>query len=314
MPGGRLTHQDRRRIATGLADGLGYAEIARQLDRPTSTISREVARNGGPELYRADHAHLATGRRARRDAPAAPPTVPTDEYGRDIAKVRDFVERFASVMVEAGLPKMAARVLACLVTTDAGALSAAELVQRLRVSPASVSKAIAYLEALDVVRREHGRRGRQRYLIDDDVWLQTWLTRARTHGVWADTAEEGTTLFGADTPAGARLHAMSHFFSKLSADMASAPTEDSLKDAVTVFAALLHAGRPLTSDQLATALDWPAARTTTALTDAERLAAVTDPLMVHRPTPTTYTVAAAPDALTPTQRQALEDLARGGAG
>ena len=34
MPGGRLTHQDRERIGSGLAQGLGYAEIARQLGRP----------------------------------------------------------------------------------------------------------------------------------------------------------------------------------------------------------------------------------------------------------------------------------------
>jgi len=76
MPGGRLTDQDRRHIASGLADGLGYAEIARRLGRPTSTVSREVARNHGPAGYRAEHAHLATAHRARRrppEPPAAPP-------------------------------------------------------------------------------------------------------------------------------------------------------------------------------------------------------------------------------------------------
>ena len=39
MPGGRLTQQERQQIASGLADGLAYAEIARGLDRPTSTIT-----------------------------------------------------------------------------------------------------------------------------------------------------------------------------------------------------------------------------------------------------------------------------------
>jgi len=39
MPGGRLTQHDRQQIALGLADSLPYAEIARRLDRPTSTIS-----------------------------------------------------------------------------------------------------------------------------------------------------------------------------------------------------------------------------------------------------------------------------------
>ncbi|MEV0780065.1 helix-turn-helix domain-containing protein, partial [Streptomyces sp. NPDC050428] len=66
MPGGRLTAEDRRDIGAGLAGGLGYAEIARRLGRPTSTVSREVARNGGADGYRADRALRATERRARR--------------------------------------------------------------------------------------------------------------------------------------------------------------------------------------------------------------------------------------------------------
>ncbi|MFB7357563.1 helix-turn-helix domain-containing protein [Streptomyces gardneri] len=48
MPGGRLTQQERERIAAGIAAGLSYAEIARRVGRPTSTVSREISRNGGP--------------------------------------------------------------------------------------------------------------------------------------------------------------------------------------------------------------------------------------------------------------------------
>lgn len=76
MPGSRLTRRDRRTIAAGLADGLGYAEIARRLARPTSTISREVTRNGGRAGYDPDAAHRTTKRRAptqtRRGNRAAP--------------------------------------------------------------------------------------------------------------------------------------------------------------------------------------------------------------------------------------------------
>lgn len=72
MPGGRLTQQERQQIALGLADGLAYAEIARRVDRPTSTITREVMRNGGPTAYRADLAHRATERRAHRRRQTAP--------------------------------------------------------------------------------------------------------------------------------------------------------------------------------------------------------------------------------------------------
>src|ERR1051326_3508755 len=66
VPGGRLSQQERQKITAGLADGLSYAEIARRLDRPTSTVTREVMRNGGPAAYRADLAHYATEHRARR--------------------------------------------------------------------------------------------------------------------------------------------------------------------------------------------------------------------------------------------------------
>ncbi|MGV9568459.1 helix-turn-helix domain-containing protein, partial [Streptomyces nigra] len=40
MPGGRLTLQERQRIATGLADGLAYAEIARSVRTASGTPPR----------------------------------------------------------------------------------------------------------------------------------------------------------------------------------------------------------------------------------------------------------------------------------
>ncbi|CAM5740629.1 hypothetical protein SALBM311S_01632 [Streptomyces alboniger] len=129
MPGGRLTQQERQQIALGLADGLAYAEIARRLDRPTSTITREVMRNGGPTAYRADLAHRATEHRAHRRRKAAPQDLDTSPqaYGRDAEAVRDYQEMFTTVFMQSGLPKMTARVLASLYTTDAGSLTASEL-------------------------------------------------------------------------------------------------------------------------------------------------------------------------------------------
>src|SRR6476620_4240686 len=66
MPGGRLTQQERQQIALGLADGLAYAEIARGLDRPTSTVTREVMRNRGPTAYLSVMDNRATENRAHR--------------------------------------------------------------------------------------------------------------------------------------------------------------------------------------------------------------------------------------------------------
>ncbi|MBB5953819.1 hypothetical protein FHS29_000389 [Saccharothrix tamanrassetensis] len=225
MPGGRLSHEDRRYIAEGLAEGLGYAEIARRLARPTSTVSREIARNGGPHGYRANRAQRASAWRARRRKPAVRPDapVPTDGHGSGPGAVREFEREFAAMMIRTGLPPMMARVLACLFTSDTGSLTAAELVGRLQVSPASISKAVNYLEPLEMVKRERdpGHR-RERYLIDEDVWYRAWLASTRSMAMWAATTRRGADVLGRGTPAGARFHTTSRFFEHLGHDMAQA--------------------------------------------------------------------------------------------
>ncbi|GGQ20175.1 GbsR/MarR family transcriptional regulator [Streptosporangium pseudovulgare] len=208
MPGGRLTDEERRHIAAGLAEGLGYAEIGRRLGRPASTVMREVTRNGGPGGYGADRAHEATRHRARRHRQARPPAppVPDDGHGRDPRAVRDFTESFTALLVQQGLPRMEARVLVCLYITDSGALTAADLVQRLHVSPASVSHAVAFLERQGMLSRERipGTR-RERYVIDDEIWLRTMLASLQMNDALMAASQRGAEILGAATPAGARF-------------------------------------------------------------------------------------------------------------
>ncbi|MFI6942655.1 MarR family transcriptional regulator [Streptomyces sp. NPDC050418] len=217
MPGGRLTQQERQQIAGGLADGLAYAEIARRLDRPTSTVTREVLRNGGPAAYRADLAHRATERRARRSRQHVPRRVPaparvTDHVaGRDGAAVHAYEESFAELLTQQGLPRMMARVLTCLYMADEGSLTAAELVRRLQVSPASVSKAVAFLEGQGLVRREREEGRRERYSADDDVWYQSTVASARASLRLAETARQGVQVLGPGTPAAVRLENIARF-------------------------------------------------------------------------------------------------------
>ncbi|MCC5480840.1 GbsR/MarR family transcriptional regulator [Streptomyces barringtoniae] len=213
MPGGRLTQQERQQIAVGLADGLAYAEIARRLDRPTSTITREVTRNGGPTGYRADLAHRATQQRTHRRKPAqsgGPQALP-QPYGRDAEAVRDYQETLTSVFITSGVPKMMARVLGCLYTTDTGRLTASELAERLQVSPASISKAITFLEGLDLVRRERDDRRRERYVVDDDLWYQSMIRSARANDEFIQTARQGVRVLGLGTPAATRLENAARF-------------------------------------------------------------------------------------------------------
>ncbi|MGK4581939.1 MarR family transcriptional regulator [Kitasatospora sp. HPMI-4] len=226
MPGARLTQEDRRKIAAGLTEGLGYGEIARQLARPTSTVTREIARNGGPSGYRADSAQHATARRSRRRK-AGPPRTSDGGAGtadgRDPAAVEEFATQLAELLVHLGLPRMVARVLACLYVTDSGSLTAADLVRRLGVSPASVSKAIGYLEGQELVRRERDEDGRrERYVIDDDVWYRSLLASAQRNAILAEFTRNGAGLLGAATPAGARLRAAAAFLEDTGADIVRA--------------------------------------------------------------------------------------------
>ncbi|MFI9452319.1 helix-turn-helix domain-containing protein [Amycolatopsis sp. NPDC052450] len=214
MPGNRLTHDERGQIASGLAAGLTYAEIARRLERPKSTVIREVARNGGAHGYRAGQAHQATRWRARRRKPGPPPvTTRTPET------LGDFETEFAEMMAATGVPAMMARVLACLFTADTGGSTAAELVARLEVSPASVSKAVGWLGQRGLIGREREGR-RQRYVIEDDFGYRAWQASLEAMTQWAEVTRRGAGLI--DGPAGARLDATSRFFRQLHRDMSEA--------------------------------------------------------------------------------------------
>ncbi|MCX5198530.1 helix-turn-helix domain-containing protein [Streptomyces sp. NBC_00249] len=224
MPGGRLTQQERQQIGLGLADGLAYAEIARRLDRPTSTVTREVMRNGGPSSYRPDIAHRATEHRAHRRKPAAPRGVeaPPQLHGRDPEAVREYEETLTAVFMATGAPKMMARVLTCLTTSDSGSLTAAELVQRLQVSPASISKAVAFLDGQGLIRRERDERRRERYVVDDDVWYEAMMASARSTAQLVETSRQGVGVLGVHTPAGTRLENIARYLDFVSESIARA--------------------------------------------------------------------------------------------
>ncbi|MFE4966898.1 helix-turn-helix domain-containing protein [Streptomyces sp. NPDC056660] len=224
MPGGRLTQQERRQIALGLADGLAYAEIARGLDRPTSTVTREVLRNGGPTDYRADLAHRATERRAHRRRQTAPrgSEAPLPAHGRDPEAVRAYEETLTAVMMASGMTAMPARVMASLTLTDTGSLTASELVERLNVSPASVSKAIAFLESQGLARREQGEGRRERYIVDDDIWYQSMMASARSTAQMVEIARQGVGVLVPGTPAATRLENVARFLDFVSESIARA--------------------------------------------------------------------------------------------
>jgi DNA-binding transcriptional regulator GbsR (MarR family) len=207
MPGDRLTLQDRQRIAAGLREELTYAAISRRIGRPTSTVTREVMRNGGPRGYRAEAAQRASARQRGTTAPT-----PSPGRARDPQLVDEVDAQSTELMVQAGLPQMMARVFAALFTTDGGSLTSAELVRRLHVSPASISKAMGYLENQALVKRERDPHSRaERYAIDDDVAFQSIMASAHNQTRIAEACESAAQKLGTTTPAGARLENTGQF-------------------------------------------------------------------------------------------------------
>jgi IS30 family transposase len=65
-----LTAAEREEISRGVAAGDSCRAIARRLGRAASTVSRELARNGGRCRYRAQRADAAAYRRAARPKPS----------------------------------------------------------------------------------------------------------------------------------------------------------------------------------------------------------------------------------------------------
>ncbi len=70
------------------------------------------------------------------------------EDQRDDVAVSAFVERFSSVLVDVGWQRMPARVFVTLLASESAALTAADLAERLQVSPAAISGAVRAEEAV----------------------------------------------------------------------------------------------------------------------------------------------------------------------
>jgi DNA-binding transcriptional regulator GbsR (MarR family) len=132
---------------------------------------------------------------------------------RDEDAVSRFVERFAGELTQAGMQRMAARVFAALLVSEGAAMTAAELGDRLRVSPAAVSGAVRYLTQVNMIGRERdpGSR-RERYVLHEGMWYEVFTRRDEILNRWQKTLREGADTLGRDTAAGERLAETAEFF------------------------------------------------------------------------------------------------------
>lgn len=137
------------------------------------------------------------------------------------AALPQFVERFAALLTDMGMPRMQARVFSALLASDSGRLTAAELAQRLRASPAAISGAVRYLVQVGLASREHkpGSR-RDHYRVDDDVWYEAFATRDAQLVRCEQRLREGAEELGTHTAAGARIAESAAFFEFMRGELA----------------------------------------------------------------------------------------------
>jgi hypothetical protein len=133
--------------------------------------------------------------------------------GRDRDAVSRFIEEFATLLVEAGMPRMPSRVFGALLCSDSGLMTAAELGEVLRVSPAAVSGAVRYLSQVHLIVRERAPGSRRdQFRLYDDVWYEAILRRDQLLARWARAARTGIGVLGNATPAGHRMAETLAFF------------------------------------------------------------------------------------------------------
>ncbi len=139
---------------------------------------------------------------------------------RDPDALAHYVERLTLVLTDSGIPRMPARVFVGLLTADSGRLTAAELAEVLRVSPAAISGAVQYLTQVGLVvrEREPGRRA-DHYRLESDLWYEAIAHRDSLLGRWEEEFAQGVDVLGHDTPAGQRLRDTQEFFAFMRAEL-----------------------------------------------------------------------------------------------
>ena len=135
------------------------------------------------------------------------PQAEVDVPERDPESVSRFVEHFAAQLVEAGMPRMPARVFAALLASDTGALTSAELGEQLRISPAAVSGAVRYLAQVHLVSRERepGSR-RERYRVHSEQWYEALTNREAIIKRWEEALQSSYELIVAYPNADATIY------------------------------------------------------------------------------------------------------------
>ncbi|HEY3556852.1 MAG TPA: MarR family transcriptional regulator [Kribbella sp.] len=134
--------------------------------------------------------------------------------------VSQFVERFAGVLANSGVPTMSARVMGAMLVSPTGTMTAAELAEALKISQPAVSGAVRQLLQVSFISRERlpGSR-KDHYRIREDVFAAILERRNLALSEWESTSRSGAALFPEDSPVAHRLTEAADFFAFIHADM-----------------------------------------------------------------------------------------------
>lgn len=139
----------------------------------------------------------------------------------DEEAVLRFVEQFALVLVEAGIPRMPARVFAYVLAVDADRHTAAELAAGLRVSPAAISGAVRYLVQVGLLgkEREPGSRSDHYRVYDQDIWSTIMRQQDPVLKRTEDVLARGLELLDETRPGGRRVRETLEFYRFIRSDL-----------------------------------------------------------------------------------------------
>lgn len=126
---------------------------------------------------------------------------------------RDAAEQLALVLVNHGLQRMTARVLATLLFTEQASMTMGELAEWLQASSGAISGALKMLTSVGLAERvpAPGSR-RDHYRLRDDAWATLFTNQNVVISAMQAAAEAGIAATGSGSVAGQRLARMRDFY------------------------------------------------------------------------------------------------------
>jgi len=136
------------------------------------------------------------------------------------AEVAAFIDQFAELLVQAGMPRMPSRILVAVLVSEEGRLNASELAEWLQISPAAISGAVRYLIQVDLIVRERPAGSRRDiYRVQNDAWYEVMTNRDQLLKRWAEALSTGIDALPKGSRGRARIEETQDFMEFMAAEM-----------------------------------------------------------------------------------------------